>query len=72
MSMYITKSHSVKSGAQGGCYNFGKSGSVIGKIGSILLYGSFVNYKGISEVLFQKGFVQLVTSLGYLFSLPRL
>lgn len=58
MSVHITNSHSEMSGAQHGCYNFGKSGSVIEKIGSILLCGSFVNYKGISEVTFRKGFVQ--------------
>lgn len=28
MSVHTTNSHSVKSGAQDGCYNFGKSGSV--------------------------------------------
>lgn len=32
MSVHITNSHSGMSGAQDGCYNFGKSGGVIEKL----------------------------------------
>lgn len=38
--------------------NFGKSGNIIEKKWSILLYGFLINYEGISKVIFQKGFVQ--------------
>lgn len=58
MNVHITSSHSVKAGDQDGCHNFDKSGSVTEKIRSILFYRSLINYKNISVVIFQKGFMQ--------------
>lgn len=57
MIMHIANSHSVKSGARDSEILVKVTVS-LKRMRSVLLFGSFVHYKGISGAIFQKGFVQ--------------